>query len=174
METLKAIEHPIAKQTAVLVDICAYAGTGNVLKLQSMLHHCNDHFNVPEPPRKEGEESTATPASQANGAAPAEDDSNGDVDMSESANAQSAAQPNGTSSDNAHKATKKDEPDLHQSFAVIGIALIAMGEDVGAEMTLRSFNHLVRKHSMFFVALLVHQSPPLTAPLNRCIMANQL
>lgn len=33
--------------------------------------------------------------------------------------------------------------DTFQSFAVIGIALIAMGEDVGAEMSLRQFNHLV-------------------------------
>jgi len=38
---------------------------------------------------------------------------------------------------------KKD--DTFQAFAVIAIALIAMGEDIGAEMSLRQFNHLVRK-----------------------------
>ena len=38
----------------------------------------------------------------------------------------------------------KKEDDTFQGFAVIGIALIAMGEDVGAEMALRQFNHLVR------------------------------
>lgn len=37
--------------------------------------------------------------------------------------------------------TKED--DTFQMFAVLGIALIAMGEDVGAEMSLRAFNHLV-------------------------------
>jgi len=39
---------------------------------------------------------------------------------------------------------KEKEDDTFQAFAVIGIALIAMGEDVGAEMSLRQFNHLVR------------------------------
>ncbi|KAJ3151446.1 proteasome regulatory particle base subunit, partial [Irineochytrium annulatum] len=83
LETLKAIEHPLGKLVGVIVEICAYIGTGNVLKVQSMLHLCNDHLD------------------------PEKDD------------------------------------DKFQAFAVIGIALIAMGEDVGAEMALRSFNHLM-------------------------------
>jgi 26S proteasome regulatory subunit N1 len=32
----------------------------------------------------------------------------------------------------------------HQGVATIGIALVAMGEEVGAEMALRQFQHLVR------------------------------
>ena len=87
LETLKAIEHSISKQAQILVDICSYAGTTNVLKVQEMLHHCNDHIE-----KKEGGK----------------------------------------------------EDDSFQAFAVIGIALVAMGEDVGAEMSLRQFNHLVR------------------------------
>lgn len=83
IETLKAIEHPISKSAQILVDVCAFAGTGNVLKIQSLLHHCNDHLD----PEKES--------------------------------------------------------DLHQAIATIGIAMIAMGEDVGAEMSLRQFDHLV-------------------------------
>ncbi|KAK4052584.1 proteasome regulatory particle base subunit [Microbotryomycetes sp. JL221] len=83
IETLKAIEAPIGKQTLVMVDICSFAGTGNVLKVQSMLSHCHEHLD----PEK--------------------------------------------------------EDDLHQAVAVIGIALIAMGEDVGAEMAIRHFNHLM-------------------------------
>lgn len=86
LETLKAIEHNISKQAQILVDICAYAGTTNVLKVQSMLHHCNDHIE-----KKDGSK----------------------------------------------------EDDTFQAFAVIGIALVAIGEDVGAEMALRQFNHLV-------------------------------
>ncbi len=31
----------------------------------------------------------------------------------------------------------------HQSAATLGIALIAMGEEIGSEMALRSFGHLV-------------------------------
>ena len=86
VETLKAIEHNISKQAQILVEICSYAGTSNVLKVQAMLHHCNDHIE-----KKEGSK----------------------------------------------------EDDTFQAFAVIGIALVAMGEDVGSEMALRQFNHLV-------------------------------
>lgn len=35
------------------------------------------------------------------------------------------------------------EAGAHQAVSVLGIALIAMGEDIGAEMALRTFNHLV-------------------------------
>ncbi len=35
------------------------------------------------------------------------------------------------------------EPGAHQAVSVLGIALIAMGEEIGAEMALRTFNHLV-------------------------------
>ena len=83
IETLKAIPHPISKQAQILVDICSFAGTSNVLKIQSLLHHCSDHIDA------------------------------------------------------------EKEDDTFQGIAVIGIALVAMGEDVGAEMSLRQFNHLV-------------------------------
>ncbi len=83
IETLKAVESPIGKQALVLVDVCSFAGTGNVLKIQSMLHHCYDHLD----PEK--------------------------------------------------------EDDGYQALAVIGIALISMGEDVGADMSIRHFNHLM-------------------------------
>ena len=74
--------------------MCSAAGTGDVLKVQKLLHHCEDHYEKKES-EKEGEED------------------------------------------------KKDVDDTFQGFAVIGIALIAMGEDIGAEMSLRQFNHLV-------------------------------
>ena len=45
LETLKVIENPLAKQAEVMLEICAYAGTGNVLKIQKMLHYCNDHLD---------------------------------------------------------------------------------------------------------------------------------
>lgn len=51
---------------------------------------------------------------------------------------------------------KKEEekaagPDLtaQQGVAVLGLALIAMGEDIGAEMCFRSFSHLVRRSRTF-------------------------
>lgn len=117
IETLKAIPHAIGKQAQILVEICSYAGTGNVLKVQSLLHHCADHIVPPATP--EGE-----------------------------------------------PATKED--DLFQAFAVIGIALVAMGEDVGAEMSLGQFGHLmtygepvVRKAVPLALGLLSASNPQL-------------
>ena len=81
----------------MLVNTCSAAGTGDVLKVQKLLHHCEDHYEKKES-EKEGDED---------------------------------------------KKDEKDVDDTFQGFAVIGIALIAMGEDIGAEMSLRQFNHLV-------------------------------
>ncbi len=87
LETLKAIEHPMAKPTSVLAEVCAWAGTGTVLKLQELLHICNDHIE-------------------------------GDSD-------------------------EKKGDELLQSYSVLGLALISMGEEVGQEMVLRQFGHLM-------------------------------
>ncbi|KAJ4548511.1 proteasome regulatory particle base subunit [Exophiala dermatitidis] len=86
LDILKAIDHPMAKPTATLASVCAWAGTGAVLKIQELLHICNDHI-------EDKEETT------------------GDQ--------------------------------LVQAYAVLGISLIAMGEDVGQEMVLRQFGHLM-------------------------------
>ncbi|KAH6856561.1 armadillo-type protein [Chaetomium sp. MPI-CAGE-AT-0009] len=86
LETLKVVEHPMAKPTSVLASICAWAGTGAVLKIQELLHLCNEHME--ESDEKKGDE-------------------------------------------------------LLQAYAVLGIGLIAMGEDVGQDMVLRHFGHLM-------------------------------
>lgn len=100
-ETLKAIEHPIAKHAEVLVDVLAYAGTGNVLKVQRMLHLTAEHLS------------------------------------SDAAEA-------GEGAEGEEGAAEEKEPDnLFQAFATLGIAAIAMGEEVGTEMTLRQFGHLM-------------------------------
>ncbi|KAK8052129.1 26S proteasome regulatory subunit rpn-1 [Apiospora rasikravindrae] len=44
LETLKAVDHPMARPTALLAEICAWAGTGAVLKIQELLHICNEHM----------------------------------------------------------------------------------------------------------------------------------
>ncbi|KAJ9644691.1 proteasome regulatory particle base subunit [Coniosporium apollinis] len=87
LETLKVLDHPMSKPTSVLAEVCAWAGTGAVLKLQQLLHICNEHIEE----------------------------------------------------DNEEK--KGDE--LLQAYAVIGLSLVAMGEDVGQEMVLRQFGHLM-------------------------------
>lgn len=86
LETLKAVDHPVARPTAIMAEICAWAGTGAVLKIQELLHICNEEMEESED-RKGGE--------------------------------------------------------LLQAYAVIGIALVAMGEDTGQEMVTRQFGHLM-------------------------------
>ncbi|KAI1815155.1 armadillo-type protein [Poronia punctata] len=86
LETLKAVDHPMARPTSVLAEICAWAGTGAVLKIQELLHICNEH--IEDSDEKKGDE-------------------------------------------------------LLQAYAVIGIALVSMGEEVGQEMVLRHFGHLM-------------------------------
>jgi len=81
METLKVLEGPIARYAQFTVDTCAYAGTGNVLKVQEMLHACGEHL---------------------------------------------------------------EENNEFQAVAVLGIALIAMGEEIGSAMSIRAFNHLLQ------------------------------
>ncbi len=89
LATLASVEGAFGKLASVLVDVCAYAGSGNVLKVQKMLHLCSEHVDT------EAEGFTA-----------------GD--------------------------------DAFQTFAVLGLGLIAMGEEIGIEMALRSCNHLLQ------------------------------
>jgi len=103
LEAVRTIEHKIAKYAAVVLETCAYAGTGNVLKVQEMLHHCTEHLT---------------------------------------------------------------EDAEHQAAAVIGIGLITMGENVGAEMALRTFDHLLHyceppiKRAVPLAIALLHVSNP--------------
>ncbi len=80
IEAVKTVEHKMGQYAELTLETCAYAGTGNVLKVQRMLHVCAEHLT-----------------------------------------------------ENAE----------HQSVAVIGIALVTAGEDVGSEMALRAFEHLL-------------------------------
>jgi 26S proteasome regulatory subunit N1 len=80
LEAVRTVEHKRGRYAEITLNTCAYAGTGNVLKVQEMLRICAEHLT---------------------------------------------------------------EDAEHQSVAVLGIALIVLGEDVGTEMSLRSFDHLL-------------------------------
>ena len=43
VEVARSLSPKIAKFAATLLDACAYAGTGNVLKVQELLALCGDH-----------------------------------------------------------------------------------------------------------------------------------
>ncbi|GMF21146.1 unnamed protein product [Phytophthora lilii] len=83
LEAAKTIEHKMSKYLAITLETCAYAGSGNVLKVQQLLRTCAEHIEDPVEAQ-------------------------------------------------------------HQSVAVLGIALITMGENIGSEMAMRSFDHLLQ------------------------------
>uniref|UniRef100_A0A2K5JKA3 26S proteasome non-ATPase regulatory subunit 2 n=1 Tax=Colobus angolensis palliatus TaxID=336983 RepID=A0A2K5JKA3_COLAP len=89
-------KEPFHSFANTLADVCAYAGSGNALKVQQLLHICSEHVDS-----KNEEE---------------------DKDKKEKKDKD-----------------KKETPGV----AVLGIALIAMGE-IGAEMALRTSGHLLR------------------------------
>jgi 26S proteasome regulatory subunit N1 len=111
IESLKAIPEPLQSFASILVDVCAYAGTGNVLKIQQLLSICSEHIET-EPAKEE--KSSA--------------DAQKEKDKKEKKD---------------EKETAATASNMHQAVAVIGISLIAMNEDIGAEMALRSFGHLL-------------------------------
>ncbi|PWY99431.1 26S proteasome regulatory complex, non-ATPase subcomplex, Rpn1 subunit [Testicularia cyperi] len=145
IETLKAIDHPISKQAQVLVDMCSYAGTGNVLKVQKMLHYCTERSNPQESESTSGEGAESSSNAAGQGATANGDSADGDADKDKKSEA---------------------DNDLFQTFAVIGIALVTMGEDVGAEMALRHMSHLMHygepaiRRAVPLALALLHPSDP--------------
>jgi len=121
---LEVISEPYRSMATTLVDICAYAGTGNVLKIQNLLHICSEHYDS----GKDGESDKSK-----------KDDKNKD-DKSKTKKKDDK--------DGDKKEEKKEEKrvDLtsQQGVAVLGIALISMGEEIGSDMTYRSLGHLLR------------------------------
>lgn len=110
VETLKAIDHPIANEAVVMLTLCSFAGTGEVLRIQQMLRLCAEDPNT----------KVATTE---------------DKDKEEK-------------KDEKKEGDKKDasKGEFQQGLAVIAIAAIAMGEDVGKELCMRHFGHLVRSY----------------------------
>lgn len=82
MEVAKTFPEKISTYCQVTLESCAYAGTGNVLKIQHLLSICGDHLD--------------------------------------------------------------GKNDSHQAPAVLGIGLIAMAEELGLDMAIRSLTHLLQ------------------------------
>merc|ERR1712173_66928 len=53
MAALEVIPEPFRQTAVTLVEVCAYAGTGNVLKIQQLLHICSEHYEQDKEAPKE-------------------------------------------------------------------------------------------------------------------------
>jgi len=121
MEALKVIPEPFRQTAETLVEICAYAGTGNVLKIQQLLHICSDHY---EQDKGETEKK----------------------DKKKDGEKKDSEKKDGEKKGEEEKKEEDAPPDLsgQQAVAVLGLGLISMGEDIGSEMLIRTLSHLMR------------------------------
>ncbi|CCF58333.1 hypothetical protein KAFR_0E01790 [Kazachstania africana CBS 2517] len=176
IETLSAIEHPMTSAIEVLINACAYTGTGDVLLIQDLLHRLTPEATKKNDEEDEEDEEIEEQGSEirdflAEAAAGKEERENNDnqdnedhdVDMDAEDNAPSAEEKKDeeiteTKEDakvEEGKTEKEEEGEKEKenetesslidelSFAVLGIALVAIGEDIGKEMSLRHFGHLM-------------------------------
>jgi len=139
---LEVCDEPFRSMASTMVEVCAYAGTGNVLKIQKLLHICSDHYEPEKAEDKKDDKKDDKKSSSSSS-------SSASASSASSASPASAAAPAAKEGDKATPAAKKEEPkpvdhSSQQSVAVLGLALIAMGEDIGADMMLRMFGHLLR------------------------------
>merc|ERR1711871_430588 len=109
LEAVRTVEHPMGKYTEIVVSSCAYAATGNVLKVQEMLHLIAEGLEEKKE-KKDGESKDS----------------------------------DGGSADAEKKDGARDIKNEASSVAVLGIALICMGEDVSSTMALRTFDHILQ------------------------------
>ncbi|CAI2352032.1 unnamed protein product [Caenorhabditis sp. 36 PRJEB53466] len=173
VESLRSLPDPFGAMVSTLVEVCAYAGTGNVLKIQKLLHLCSEHYETPAAEKKSSKSknaATSTPKADRNAplditATPAPTGTPAvapGAPRREGATAQGApATPAAPGAPAAAPATGAPgaapaaaegtpappaKPDLssQQAVAVLGIGLIAMGDDIGSQMALRMFGHLIR------------------------------
>jgi len=166
LDVIDAIEHPINKTLKVLVNICAYAGTGNVLQIQSLLQMCSakPKEDLEEERKLEQSEADQLPQDEKESTdAPANGDDQDMEDVPE-VKTEEKTEVKDESKDKddttAEDEEDDDEEELYQGFAVLGLACIAMGEDIGQDMVLRHFSHL-----MHYGNPLIRRSVPLAMGL---------
>ncbi|QEU62613.1 Rpn1 [Kluyveromyces lactis] len=181
LDTISAIENPITSAIEVLVNACAYTGTGDVLMIQDLLHRLTPKKDSKDGKEEEEDEemgdvlpseiqdSLGLGLQDIPGAADTESNEQAgqpeeadvvmdDADGSNTTNDETKAseqkgdedaeeEQEGEKEENAEDAGEDKENENSQAaelaFAVLGIAMIAMGEEIGKEMSLRHFGHLM-------------------------------
>ncbi|CAH1786305.1 unnamed protein product [Owenia fusiformis] len=132
LASLEVVPEPMKSMANILVDICAYAGTGNVLKVQELLHICSEHFEEKEEKDEKKEK---------------KDDKKTEEKKNEKKDDKADTKKEDVKKEDAKKEeNEKKRADLaaHQGVAVLGIALISMGEEIGSEMAFRATGNLLR------------------------------
>ena len=113
LAALEVVPEPLRSFANILVEVCAYAGTGNVLKIQQLLHICS------EPPQEEEAKDDKAEKGMLS------------VNITWTILWLLFVDKKDKKKDKKDKEKNKDGRLNKQAAAVIGVALIAMGEDIG-------------------------------------------
>ncbi|CAH8468005.1 unnamed protein product, partial [Schistosoma haematobium] len=204
LASLEAVSEPMKSMAHMICDFCAYAGSGNVLKIQNLLHILSEKYEEKENTDKASNTKTkekkekssearrgggrgrnrrggstrpaatsATTNDHNNGHntdAPTAMDITGQVNEDTITSEETGVpQPIPMDTSNAEESTPQEDSTFdfhaHQGLAVLGVAIIAMGEEIGLDMAFRMFGHLLR-----FGELPIKRAVPLALAL--CYVSN--
>lgn len=152
------------KTSKAIVQACAYAGTGDVMQIQAFLRVCAEH---PEMEDKEKASNEKEEGANSGAGAPAAGAGAGSNAAAGGA-ARPAAAPAAGAGAAAATADKEGSklPYLHQTAAVLGLGLVALGEDLSISLAGRMADHLLQygdpavRRGVPLALALVHLSDP--------------
>lgn len=149
-ETIKAMVGSntlLGRITSITLQACAYCSSGNVVKVQEFLAICGEH------PSADSNEDEVDASPQVNGNASANGNSTAEAgnqtgNSAETTGESSSASGGETGTDGEEKKLSDAEArkiaTAEQAVAVLGLAMVSMGEELGAEMSIRAFGHLLQ------------------------------
>lgn len=143
IEAMVGTDSLIGRIASITLQACAYCSSGNVLKVQKFLSICGEH------PTLEEEETLDVPSTRTNGQSDDGNQSNtaggtsNDSSQNTSNNATSDSS-SGNSENTTSGAERARIASAEQAVAVLGLAMISMGEELGSEMAIRTFGHLLQ------------------------------
>ena len=121
LELAKCLEGALGEYCCLTLETCAYAGSGNVLKVQKFMQICGEHAPVEE--EEEEESAGGAGAGGAGG---------------------SGTGAGGGAAAAGSKKEKEVEKIDKKAVAVLGVSLVAMGENLGADMVTRTLYHMMQ------------------------------
>ncbi|GBP85213.1 26S proteasome non-ATPase regulatory subunit 2 [Eumeta japonica] len=134
MAALEVLPEPQQSLCQTTLSMCAYAGTGDVLVVQQMLHICSKHYET------ENEQSSTEDTAFKK---PDKKDSKEGSSSSSSSKDDKNKSKSSKDSKNKEKDASKELSSV-QAVATLGVAVIALAEETGAEMCTRIFGQLGR------------------------------
>lgn len=160
---------------------CAHCGSGHVVYVQKFLGMCGEHPSHQseddstqadgQTEVSTGQQNSAQTESRNSATGRAENGASAGSNRTENESSNSDQNSGNDVSENprASAEDKKRVATAEQAVAVLGLALIAMGEELGAEMSIRTFSHLlqygdpvIRKVVPLAIGLLSVSDPKLT------------